>query len=206
MPLITYDGPALDKRQRQLLIKAFSELAARVVPSIPKGANYVIIRDMTKKKGGTVTTSNKELEAMRKRVDVLEKALSQSMEGTKIVAGQLAVFKREQTKREDKVNSGLSHLWEELDKLIRERDNTREQLKALHILFSIGRLLSLPEFEKHKNIVVPQVRKLLLIYKKLTEGTLKHEDADQQFSSIIDDLERDLKKQGVPSHHLVFRP
>ena len=41
MPVITFEGPKLNKSQSEMIVKGFTEVAQNAMPEIPKEAFYV---------------------------------------------------------------------------------------------------------------------------------------------------------------------
>ena len=52
MPVITFEGPKLNKAQSETLVKGFTEVAHNAMPEIPKEAFYVFIREYPDDKVG----------------------------------------------------------------------------------------------------------------------------------------------------------
>ena len=52
MPVLTFEGPQLEQRQREALIKGLTDVVCEVMPEVPRQAFYVFIKDHSPEKIG----------------------------------------------------------------------------------------------------------------------------------------------------------
>jgi len=52
MPVIIFEGPELNQKQREAMIRGFTEVASQAMPEIPKEAFYVYLREYPGEKLG----------------------------------------------------------------------------------------------------------------------------------------------------------
>ena len=200
MPLITYEGPDLTRGQRVALIREFTWVAHQVVPDVPKGTNYVIIKDIGKgegekmmAKGDRVLMKSEELDALKERLDRLERNLAFSTKANKILTTALSKLKVDL----DLVADHLGTLNDGVESVKEEVARSRIRTEEFPIVFSLLRLLSLPDLEKHKDTVFPFVRKLMILHKKMVTGRLEREEVRERFADIIKDVQTELKKRDI---------
>ena len=52
MPIITLEGPKLDKDKKKEIIKGFTDVASKVMPSVPKQAFVVLLKENSQENVG----------------------------------------------------------------------------------------------------------------------------------------------------------
>lgn len=52
MPIITLEGPKLDKAKKDEIVKGFTDVAAKVMPDIPRQAFVVLLKENARENVG----------------------------------------------------------------------------------------------------------------------------------------------------------
>ena len=198
MPIITYEGTELSRSQREALIKAFARVAHQIVPSIPEEANYVLIKEIGKGESGKARAGGNQAKGSRMddllgRLEKLESDNALTKKVNKTLASKVT-----------SLEAGMELMRSGQQSIVKDQEEMKEDMagavmsaKGLPVLFSLIRLLSLPELEKHKDTIFPFVRKLTTLHKKQATGKIPDDEAKEKLATIMKGVQTELKKRDI---------
>lgn len=199
----------MERSQREALIRGFTHVAHRIVPSIPEEDNFVFVKDVSSGKGGRMTTKgdkvlvpSKELDALKNRISRLEEVIAFSAQASKMLSTEFSDSKNVQRGLQAK----QAVVQTEQEELKAGVESNRNRIEGLYILTTIGRLLSLPDVERYQSTLFPLVRKLSTLRKKVMNGEMGRSDAKKKYNAILREVKVILKDHHVPAKLLYLAP